>query len=80
MLLPGYSSTLACKSGTWIVRRRAPRVPRPFPVSEESRRQEYQRHFDALQRSLGLSATASRAWASRVRAERRASARRRQTR
>jgi hypothetical protein len=36
--------------------------------------------LDALQRSLGLSATASRAWASRVRAERRASARRRQTR
>ncbi len=35
---------------------------------------------DALQRSLGLSATVTRAWASRVRAERRASARRRQTR
>jgi Ribbon-helix-helix protein, copG family len=36
--------------------------------------------LDALQRSLGLSATAARAWASRVRAERRASARRRQIR
>jgi hypothetical protein len=36
--------------------------------------------LDALQRSLGLSATATRAWASRVRAERRASTRRRQTR